>query len=207
MYFLISSIIGYIFGCLNGSQLIGKYKDVSVKETGMKNAGATNATLVLGFRYGLVVLVIDVCKAIISLLLVAIILEHFQIGLDLAIILLYVNALFIIIGHNYPFTMNFNGGKGTASLFGILLYLDWRFAFFGLFILLLFAIVANYFVMGTCMLYISFMGFTGYSFGVTPAIIAFLLLILFLLKHTENFKRILSKEEVKVTTLFRKEAS
>lgn len=207
MYFLISSIIGYIFGCLNGSQLIGKYKDVSVKETGMKNAGATNATLVLGLRYGLVVLIIDVCKAIFSLLLTAIILEHFQIGLDLAIILLYVNALFIIIGHNYPFTMNFSGGKGTASLFGILLYLDFRFAFFGLFILLLFAIVSNYFVMGTCMLYISFIGFTGYSFGITPAIIALLLLVLFLLKHTENFKRILSKEEVKVTTLFRKEAS
>lgn len=207
MYFLISSLIGYLFGCLNGSQLIGKYKDVSVKHKGMKNAGATNTTLVLGFRYGLVVLFIDVCKAIVSLLLVAIILDYFQVGLDLAIIFLYVNALFIIIGHNYPFTMNFDGGKGTASLFGILLYLDWRFAFLGLFILLLFAIVANYFVMGTFMLYLSFIGFTGFTSGITPAIIAFLLLILFFMKHTENFKRIISKEEVKVTALFRKEAS
>lgn len=207
MYFLISSIIGYLFGCMNGSQLIGKYKQVSVKEVGMKNAGATNTTLVLGFRYGLVVLFIDIVKALISLLLIAILLEYFQVGFNSAIIFIYVNAVFIIIGHNYPFTMSFDGGKGTASLFGVSLYLDWRFAFLGLFILLLFAIVSNYFVMGTLMVYISFIGFTGFTFGMMTAIIAFILLILFFIKHTENFKRILNKEEMKVTMIFRKEAS
>lgn len=55
MYLLISSLVGYLFGCLNGSQLIGKYKQVSIKHAGMKNAGATNATLVLGVKYGVVV--------------------------------------------------------------------------------------------------------------------------------------------------------
>lgn len=207
MYLLISSLVGYLFGCLNGSQLIGKYKQVSIKHAGMKNAGATNATLVLGVKYGVVVAFIDICKAIISLLLVAIILDHYQVGFELATVLLYVNALFVIIGHNFPFTMYFNGGKGTASMFGILLYLDWRFAFLGLLILLLFAIVANYFVMGTFMLYLSFIGFTGFTFGTPSALIAFILLILFFIKHAENFKRIINKEEVKVTTLFRKEAS
>ena len=52
--------------------------------------------------------------------------------------------------------MNFKGGKGTASFFGILLYIDWKIAILGLIVLLLFAFVTNYFVTITLMLYVFF---------------------------------------------------
>lgn len=207
MYILLATFIGYLFGCTNGSQLVGKRKKVSVKQEGMKNAGATNTTLVLGLKYGLVVLFIDIAKAILALLVMSAILKYNNIGFEAQIVLLYVTALFVVIGHNFPITMKFDGGKGTASLFGILLYIDWKFAFLGLFILLLFSVVANYFVIGTFMVYVSFLGFTGYMYGKSPAFIALLLLILFLIKHAENFVRIMNKDEVKVTSLLRKEAS
>lgn len=207
MYILLASFIGYLFGCTNGSQLVGKHKKVSVKQEGMKNAGATNTTLVLGLKYGLVVLFVDITKAILALLVMAAILKYNHIGFEAQIVLLYVTALFVVIGHNFPITMKFDGGKGTASLFGILLYIDWKFAFLGLFILLLFSVVANYFVIGTFMVYVSFLGFTGYMYGKAPAFIAALLLILFFIKHAENFMRIINKEEVKVTSLLGKEAS
>src|SRR5690625_840304 len=154
MYLLII-IIGYLFGCINGSQIIGKYKNVNIKNNGMKNAGATNTTVLLGWKYGFIVAGIDVFKAIISLVFVAVIVSHYHLTFEMQMIFLYVNALFVVIGHNYPLTMNFKGGKGTASLFGVLLFLDWKFAVFGLFILLLFAFVTNYFVLGTFMLYVS----------------------------------------------------
>lgn len=207
MYILLVVMIGYLFGCVNGSQIIGKLKDVNIKSSGMKNAGATNTTLLLGWRYGIIVACIDVFKAVFSLLLTAILLQQYHLMLELQVTLLYANALFVIIGHNYPIQMNFSGGKGTASLFGVLLFIDWKFAVTGLFILLLFAAVTNYFVTGTFVLYISFIGYTAYSFGRGPAMISFLLLLLFLLKHIENFRRIMNKEEVKISSLLRREAS
>ena|SRR5690625_4745156 len=206
MYLLII-IIGYLFGCINGSQIIGKYKNVNIKKSGMKNAGASNTTVLLGWKYGFIVAFIDVCKAIASLVIVAFILNKYNVLLEWQMLLLYINALFVVIGHNFPLTMHFNGGKGTASFFGVLLFLDWKFAVLGLFILLLFAFVTNYFVTGTFMLYISFITFTAYSFGRGTTYVAFLFTILFLIKHTENFKRIINKEEVKLSTIFRREAS
>src|SRR5690625_1981869 len=113
--------LGYLFGCINGSQIIGKIKQINIKNNGMKNAGATNTTVLLGWRYGIVVAFIDIIKAIISLLILASLLYRYDMLLEMKVLLLYINALFVIVGHNYPLTMNFNGGKGTASLFGILL--------------------------------------------------------------------------------------
>lgn len=207
MYTLIAIIIGYLFGCVHGSQIVGNYKKVNIKENGMKNAGATNATMLLGFKYGLLVAFVDILKAIISLLLISYLLDTFNVLFDAQVIILYINALFVIIGHNFPLTMNFKGGKGTASLFGILLFFNWTFAVMSLFILIIFAVVTNYFVTGTLMVYVSFVMYTAHTFGQTPALIATLFVALFFIKHRENFKRILNKEEVKVSSLLRREAS
>src|SRR5690625_1580639 len=186
MYFLIVAIIGYLFGCVHGSQIVGKYKHFNIKKSGMKNDGAINNTVLLGCRYGFIVAFIDIFKAIMSLLIISSLLNKFDVAFDVQIIYLYINALFVIIGHNFPLTMNFNGGKGTASLFGILLYIDWRFAVMGLFILLLFAFVTNYFVTGTFILYISFAMYTLFLFGRAPTVIAILFILLFFIKHAEN---------------------
>lgn len=207
MYALIVSIIGYLFGCIHGSQIIGKFKQINIKENGMKNSGATNATLLLGWRYGLFVAFVDVIKAIMSMMLVIALLGKNGIILEQATLYIYLNALFVIIGHNYPLTMNFNGGKGTASFFGVLLMLNPLFAVFSLFLMLLFAIITNYFVVGTMFTYIGFIMYTSKTYSVGPVVIASLFLVLFFLKHSENFKRIIRSEEVKLSSLYRKEAS
>lgn len=205
--FIIIIFIGYLIGCIHGSQIVGKYKNINIKKSGMKNAGATNTTVLLGWKYGLIVAFIDVFKAIISLTITAALLNAYNVVDETQILLLYVNALFVIIGHNFPLQMNLKGGKGTASLFGILLYIDWKFAVTGLIILLVFAFVTNYFVLGTLMLYFSFNAYTVYLFGKGPALMTVLFTVLFFVKHTDNFKRIMNKEEVKLSTLFRREAS
>ena len=204
---LVTIIIGYMFGCLNGAQIVGKYKNINIRNSGSKNAGASNTTVLLGWRYGFIVAFIDVMKAVISLVVIAIILDKYTFLFEIQILLLYINALFVVVGHNFPSTMNFKGGKGTASFFGVLLFLNWKFAVMGLVILLIFAFVSNYFVTGTFMLYLSFIMYTAYTFGRGATYIAFLFTILFLVKHRENFKRIMNKEEVKLSTLFRRQAS
>src|SRR5699024_6561621 len=138
MYFLFTMVIGYFFGCMNGSQIVGKYKSVNIQEAGTKNAGATNTAVQLGVKFGIVVALIDIVKAVASLTLVAIVCKQLHIIHDVMIVLLFINGLFVLIGHNFPLTMRLKGGKGTASLFGVLLYFDWRLAILGFIVLLVF---------------------------------------------------------------------
>lgn len=203
---MLTILIGYLFGCLHGSQIIGKLKHINVKKNGSKNAGATNTVLLLGWKYGAIVAFVDIFKAIISFLFIALLLYKYNVLFEIQIILLYLNALFVIIGHNFPLTMNFKGGKGTASFLGFLLCLDWKFTFLAFMLFIMFALITKYFVFGTFIAYLSFAFYTATSFGRGALYIAVLLNLLFLVSHIENFKRIMNKEEMTISTMFRREA-
>lgn len=207
MYFLIASVIGYLFGCLHGSQLVGKYKNVDIKKAGVKNAGASNTTILLGWKYGILVALIDIFKATLATLLVLFIVTEGGITGDLRHLLVYITVFFVIMGHNYPITMKFSGGKGTASLVGALIAIDWRIALIGIGILLIFTFATDYLVIGVLCMYISFLVTTYLYFGIEPALIVIVLSCLSILKHLENYKRILTKEETKLSSMFKKKVS
>lgn len=207
MYILLTMLIGYLFGCLHGSQIIGKLKRVNVKTSGSKNAGATNTVILLGWKYGAFVAFVDIFKAIISFLLVALMLHKYNVLFEIQVILLYLNALFVVIGHNFPLTMNFKGGKGTASFLGFLLCLDWKFTVVAFGVFLIVALMTKYFVFGTFMAYVAFIVYTLTIFGRGPLFIAVLFTMLFLFRHIENFKGVVNKEEMKISTMFRREVS
>ncbi|WP_414672210.1 glycerol-3-phosphate acyltransferase [Lentibacillus sp.] len=200
------SLIGYLFGCIHGSQVIGKYKKMDIKNTGVKNSGASNTTILLGWKYGILVALIDIFKATLSVLLVLYILESQGITGPAQTLLVYINALFIIVGHNHPVTMKFSGGKGTASLVGILLAIDWQIAVIGIAILLLFTLATDYLVVGVLFMYVSFLVTTFLFFGIEPTMVVVLLSIMSILKHMENYKRIINKEETKISSMFRKQS-
>lgn len=127
-------VVGGLFGYLSGSVLwavcIGKWcahKDVREYES--KNPGFTNSTRVLGRKLGLVVLVLDVFKTIIPTLVMFIV---YWCGLKNTLdphvtstfnpaIFLYTAGFFAVIGHLFPIYYKFKGGKGIASLGGLLL--------------------------------------------------------------------------------------
>jgi len=206
LYPILMALIGYLTGCMNGSQIISKYKHINIRNGGSKNAGATNTALQIGMKYGAFVAFIDVFKAIISLYLAALLLMNVDILFEYKILLLYINAVFIIIGHNFPITMQFKGGKGTASFLGVLLFMDWRFAMVAFLIFLLIALATNYFVIGTLAGYLAFIAYTILMHDKGPVYLSFVLTFLFLFKHIDNFKRIAHKEERKLSSLFHKEA-
>ncbi|MHA6253065.1 glycerol-3-phosphate acyltransferase [Oceanobacillus sp. CAU 1775] len=207
MLFIIAGLIGYIFGCLHGSQIIGKIKDIDIRSQGVKNAGASNATILLGWKSGILVALIDIFKATLAILLVLFILRENGITGDTQILYIYITALFAIIGHNYPITMGFKGGKGTASLVGVLLIIDWRIALIGIGILLVFTFATDYLVIGVLFMYISFLITTYIFFGPGPTWIVVFLSLLSVWKHLENYKRIINKEETKLSSLIKKKVS
>nr|WP_090086267.1 glycerol-3-phosphate acyltransferase [Lentibacillus persicus] len=204
MIVVLVSLVGYLFGCFHGSQLVGKYKNVDIKSTGVKNSGASNTMILLGWKFGIIVGLIDIFKATLSILLVLYLLESQGITGSPQILLVYINALFIIIGHNFPVTMNFSGGKGTASLIGVLLAVNWKMALSGIAILLLFTFATDYLVVGVLFMYVSFLVTTYIFFGIEPTMVVVLLSVMSILKHMENYKRIYKKEETKISSMFSK---
>lgn len=198
------SIIGYLAGCLHGSQLVSMYKKVDIKNAGVKNAGASNTTILLGWKYGVLVALIDIFKATFAIVLVLYILNENGITGKEQTLLIYISALFIILGHNYPLTMKFSGGKGTASLVGILLAIDWKIAIIGIGILLIFTIATDYLVVGVLCMYVSFLITTYVFFGPEPTSIVVFLSVLSIAKHLDNYRRIINKEETRLSSMFSK---
>lgn len=206
MLYILSIVIGYLFGCLHGSQLVGKYKKVDIKKTGVKNSGASNTTILLGWKCGIIVAIIDIFKATLSILLLLFIIQENGLSDETTIVLVYINTFFVVIGHNYPITMNFSGGKGTASLVGAFLAIDWKIAVLCIGTLVILALATDYLVVGVFLMYTAFVVTTIYFFGLVPAIIAVLLFVLSLVMHRENYRRVFVKEETKLSSLFHKKA-
>src|SRR5699024_11319116 len=114
-----------------------KYKQINIRNGGSKNAGATNTALQVGMKYGAFVAFIDVFKAIISLYIAALLLMHVDILFEYKILLLYINAVFIIIGHNFSITMLFICGKWSVSFFVVFFFIVLCFMLFEFFIFII----------------------------------------------------------------------
>ncbi|CAM5212386.1 Glycerol-3-phosphate acyltransferase OS=Lysinibacillus sphaericus OX=1421 GN=plsY PE=3 SV=1 [Lysinibacillus sphaericus] len=71
-------------------------------------------------------------------------------------LLTYAIAASVILGHNFPFHMGFKGGKGTASIIGILLAIDWKIALFALMLFVILSLTTNYLIIGVLVFYIVF---------------------------------------------------
>lgn len=201
MAILSLALIGYLLGCVNGSQIIGKMKNIDIGNKGYKNPGASNTTLLLGWKYGVIVALIDIGKAMIPLIY----LKLYYANDPFQIAILYLTGLFIIIGHNYPITMKFKGGKGTASIIGMIFAINWKIGLFCIGILLLIGVISDYFVIGVWGMYLSFVGSTGFSYGFLSLqmTIALIIMSLSTIKHIENYRRILEKKEIRVSKLIK----
>ncbi|KIL44114.1 glycerol-3-phosphate acyltransferase [Jeotgalibacillus soli] len=204
MSWLIVALIGYGIGCLHGSHLVGSFKRINLKETGVKNAGASNATIVLGWKYGLIVAFIDVFKGTISLIIVHLLVGS-TVSISILLALLYVNALFVIIGHNFPMQMRFRGGKGTASLAGVTLAIDWRIALISIGLLFVITYFSDYLIIGVSVMYASFTATTIlFDMGWIPVVITIILWSISSWKHIENFQRLRNGNETTLSSLLHK---
>ena len=152
--YIISVIIGYLFGCIQTSYFIGKIiKKTDIRSLGNGNAGASNATKVFGWKYGIIVALIDIIKPIASIILIHYLWNNI-LAADELIFLKFLNGLGVILGHNYPFFMKFKGGKGTASLIGMLIAIDIKIAIIGIVLIVLTTIITDYIALGTTLVYL-----------------------------------------------------
>jgi len=118
-------VAGYVFGLFQTGYFVGKHLDVDIRSKGSGNSGTTNALRVLGPKAGAVVFVGDVGKSVLLCLIVRAVYSKFM--PDAAMLMMLYGGFGVILGHNYPFYLNFKGGKGIAATGGLIIaMLDWR---------------------------------------------------------------------------------
>ena len=113
--------LGYLAGCINPAAWISQKKHVNLKEEGTGNLGATNTAYVMGKKAGYFVLFFDVLQSYFSFKIAEWLFPKLLIAGILA-------SIGCILGHCFPVTMHFQGGKGLAAFGGLILaYKPWIF--------------------------------------------------------------------------------
>lgn len=116
-------LLAYLLGSLPTAVWIGKWvRGLDVREHGSGNAGATNAMRVLGPKIGLIVLLIDALKGVAAVSLAAFISHGFTSAEMYVVYQLFLGAV-AIAGHVLPIFASFKGGKGIATLVGVIFIL------------------------------------------------------------------------------------
>lgn len=199
-------LIGYLMGCLQWSYFLSKtIKKVDIRSLGGGNAGASNTVTQFGWKMGVAVGLLDILKAIISLLIIRYLISI--LFLENNMVNLYVNGVSVILGHNYPFFMGFKGGKGTASTVGMLFGINIWLGVIGFFVILITSFATDYIALGTMALVSFFIGATIFmGFGPTCILIAVFIAIQSFIKHIPNIKNIRIGNEKRLRDVLKKKS-
>ncbi len=114
---LLSAITGYLMGSVSPSAFIAGIKGIDIRKSGTKNLGATNTMINFGKCAGLFVMLFDIFKAFFAFRLAQILFPSFVLAGLTA-------GSAAVVGHIFPFYLGFRGGKGFASLGGLILAFD-----------------------------------------------------------------------------------
>lgn len=209
---IICVAIGYVFGLFQTGYFYGKSKGIDIRQHGSGNAGTTNTLRVLGTKAGIIVFLGDCVKCILAVTVTRLLFG--QAHPEMIFLLCVYAAAGAILGHNFPFYMNFKGGKGIAATAGLILSLHPVFIpmllilFFGAFLL------THYVSLGSLLVYVGLVvemiicGQLG-VFGMSQRLLNEMYLVTVLLavmafwKHRTNIGRLVRGEERK-TYLFKK---
>lgn len=197
---IVSILIVYGFGCTQSAYILGRLiGKIDIREHGSGNAGASNITSTLGIKYGVIVGLIYIIKGVLAVLVVTWIYPSNP-------ELIYLAGLMAVIGHMFPFYLKFRGGKGVATLIGMMFGLHWM---LGLLFVLLVAVPAaatDFIVAGSFTTFLTLPIITYYrSNPLSLLILSLALTAACFYLHRGNIQRIIKGEELKIrAVIFRK---
>jgi acyl phosphate:glycerol-3-phosphate acyltransferase len=113
-------IFAYLFGSISSAVLVSKqFYGMDIREHGSGNAGATNTFRVLGKNAGIIVMIADMLKGFLAVKLS--LFSHYTWTSEPFVNLQVVLGIAAVLGHIFPIFAGFRGGKGIATLFGMIL--------------------------------------------------------------------------------------
>ena len=199
MKYVLCILIGYLIGTINPSYIIARLRGFDIREKGSGNAGASNALILFGKVLGIGCALFDIAKATFAIWLCGKLFPELTYSFA-------VTGVACILGHVFPFYMNFKGGKGLACLGGVILAFDWRVFLIMLAAEIVVAIVTDYICFVPLTASAAFPIVCGIMRrDVWGALIIAFVLPLMLYKHVENLKRIKQKTELPFSFLWNKD--
>jgi len=197
-------VVAYLIGSIPTSVWVSRYFfGIDIRDYGSGNAGATNSFRVMGPKLGTLVMLVDMLKGLAAVKLAFLLpfyVEHdmartgLQIGLGLAAVL----------GHIFPIWADFRGGKGIATLFGLVLGISpWTaLCCVGIFLFVLY--LTRFVSLSSILASIAFPVFILVIFNVENhayRVFAIAVALLVILTHQKNISRLLRGSESKVPIL------
>ena len=155
---ILAVVIGYIFGLFQTGYLYGKSKGVDIREHGSGNSGTTNTLRTLGIKAGLVTFVGDLLKAILAVAVVRFLFLALDPDTEPMIKVFEMYAgLGAVLGHKFPVTMKFKGGKGIACTAGVILAVCFPAAPLCLLLFILAVAITRYVSLGSILVVTAFL--------------------------------------------------
>lgn len=193
-------ILAYIIGSITTAVWIGKFfYNIDVREFGSGNAGATNTFRVLGQKAGIPVLIIDILKG--SLAVSAAFLSTYDFMSDEFINLQLVLGIAALVGHIFPVFAGFRGGKGVATILGIVICILPLSCCLSLLVFIIVLFASRMVSLSSMLAGISFPFFLHFVFHNTNSILTIfsvVVALLLIVTHRKNILRIINKQESKI---------
>jgi glycerol-3-phosphate acyltransferase PlsY len=194
-------ILSYLTGAFPSAVLIGKiFFKTDVREFGSGNAGATNTFRVLGKKAGIPVLILDIFKGWLAVNYIFFI-SSLSNNLDLVFEQQLVFGIAAVIGHLFPIYTGFRGGKGIATLLGLLVGIQPIAALMSSLVFIIVFFISRYVSLSSIFAAIAFpiiIYFLSDSTDVSLIIFSIFVPLLSIITHQKNIERLLKGEEVKV---------
>jgi len=201
--FIISCCAAYLIGSVPSAYIVGKLvKKIDIREYGSGNIGATNIFRVVGKKWGLIVLALDILKGIIATLFIY---RLFPTDIFANIRFVYcVYGACAIIGHNWTIFLQFKGGKGVATTTGVVLALFPEAFGFSFLIFFIVVFLTRFISLGSLIAAGSFPVFvwlfyrseSGFPVFLSFAVIMFFFLVI---RHKNNISRLVKGTENKIS--------
>jgi glycerol-3-phosphate acyltransferase PlsY len=203
----LSIILAYLMGSIPTAVWVGKYfYGIDVRNHGSGNAGTTNTLRTLGKKPAIVVMLVDVFKGLLAIRIPYLIasIPH---GSDLFINFQVILGIAAVVGHVFPVFAGFKGGKGIATMFGVLMGVHWESAVLCMAIFFITLMLSHYVSLSSLMASISLplLIFLAYSSDDQILLRMFAIAASFtvIATHQKNIQRLVNGTESK-TYIFKK---
>ncbi|MBN8704025.1 MAG: glycerol-3-phosphate 1-O-acyltransferase PlsY [Bacteroidetes bacterium] len=194
-------IVAYLLGSIPTAVWVGKrFYGIDVREHGSGNAGATNTFRVLGKRAGIPVLVIDILKGFLAASLAYF--ANYQPGTNQFINLQLVLGTAALLGHLFPIFAAFRGGKGIATILGVIISVHPSAALLSIGIFLFVFLTTRYVSLGSMVAAVMFPVVIVLVFKSDTRsllVFSFIIAILVLVTHQNNIERLLRGKESRIS--------
>lgn len=196
MKIVLCILIGYALGNISPAFWLARHKGYDARVDGSGNAGASNAYILAGKRAFFLTAILDILKAFVACRVCRALFPTLSVAEQ-------IGGVACILGHMYPAALRFRGGKGLASLGGVILSWNWKAFLILLALAALIAFVTNYVCFVAPTMAALFPAIFYWRTENLPAVLILLVPFLpILLKHVENFRRIRRGQEARMSFLW-----